>query len=63
MALPIRMSDTPLADPRPAPAVGEHSMEVLTEVLGYSLERASALREAGIVAESAHGVNGKKAGR
>jgi crotonobetainyl-CoA:carnitine CoA-transferase CaiB-like acyl-CoA transferase len=34
--LPIHYSDTPLADPRPAPTVGEHTREVLAEVLGIT---------------------------
>lgn len=50
--LPIRYSGTPLADPRPAPILGEHTREVLAEVLGYdtarldTLERDSALASA-----------------
>jgi crotonobetainyl-CoA:carnitine CoA-transferase CaiB-like acyl-CoA transferase len=34
MASPIRYSDTPVADPRPAPRVGQHTDEVLKEWLG-----------------------------
>jgi len=45
--LPILYSGTPLADPQPAPAVGQHTAEVLAEVLGYDDVRMAALREAG----------------
>jgi crotonobetainyl-CoA:carnitine CoA-transferase CaiB-like acyl-CoA transferase len=47
VGLPIRYSGTPLADPVPAPAVGQHTEEVLRECLGYDAARLSALREAG----------------
>lgn len=47
--LPIRYSDTPLADPRPAPAVGEHTTEVLADVLGYDQARITALQRAGAI--------------
>lgn len=50
--LPILYSDTPMRDPRPAPAIGEHSREVLAEVLGYDEDRIDAL--------TAHGVCGQK---
>jgi crotonobetainyl-CoA:carnitine CoA-transferase CaiB-like acyl-CoA transferase len=48
--LPIAYADTPLADPRPAPSVGEHTAEVLAEVLGYDRARITALRESGALA-------------
>ncbi|MCK9510023.1 MAG: CoA transferase [Pigmentiphaga sp.] len=35
VALPIRYSATPLADPAPAPLVGQHTREILGDVLGY----------------------------
>src|SRR5882724_653251 len=47
VALPIRYSDTPLADPVAAPAVGAHTQEVLRELLGCSDEELSGLAEAG----------------
>jgi len=47
VALPIRYSGTPLADPRPAPAVGEHTDEVLRDTLGYDDARIAALRAGG----------------
>jgi crotonobetainyl-CoA:carnitine CoA-transferase CaiB-like acyl-CoA transferase len=45
--LPIRYSDTPLADPRPAPAVGQHTAELLSQLLGYDEQRIEALRASG----------------
>ena len=47
VTLPIRYSDTPLADPHPAPDVGQHTHEVLREVLGYDDARLVALAKAG----------------
>jgi crotonobetainyl-CoA:carnitine CoA-transferase CaiB-like acyl-CoA transferase len=45
--LPILYSGTPLADPQPAPAVGQHTSEVLAEVRGYDDQRIAALAAAG----------------
>ena len=53
VALPIRYSGTPVADPKPAPAVGQHTEEVLRETLGYSDERIAALRASGALSVSA----------
>ncbi|MBO9355199.1 CoA transferase [Bordetella petrii] len=47
LALPIRYGATPLADPRPAPALGQHTAEVLRDVLGYDEARIAVLRAAG----------------
>lgn len=47
VALPIRYSETPLADPQPAPKVGEHTRDVLREVLAYDEERIDGLAAAG----------------
>jgi crotonobetainyl-CoA:carnitine CoA-transferase CaiB-like acyl-CoA transferase len=44
--LPIRYSETPLANPRAAPAVGEHTREILLE-LGYDDEQVRRLRGSG----------------
>ncbi len=44
---PPRLSETPVADPRPAPALGAHTEEVLGEILGYDAGRLAALRTAG----------------
>jgi crotonobetainyl-CoA:carnitine CoA-transferase CaiB-like acyl-CoA transferase len=35
VSLPFRFEKTPIADPVPAPLVGQHTREILTEVLGY----------------------------
>jgi crotonobetainyl-CoA:carnitine CoA-transferase CaiB-like acyl-CoA transferase len=45
--LPIRYSRTPIADPVAAPAVGEHTNEVLRDLLGYDDDRMAQLTEAG----------------
>jgi crotonobetainyl-CoA:carnitine CoA-transferase CaiB-like acyl-CoA transferase len=47
MALPIRYSRTPLADPTPAPSVGQHTAEVLRDWLGVGEDRFAALSAAG----------------
>ncbi len=41
--LPLRYSETPVADPVPAPAIGQHTKQILREVLGYADERIAAL--------------------
>ncbi|MGI4812295.1 MAG: CaiB/BaiF CoA transferase family protein [Janthinobacterium lividum] len=43
----IRLSKTPAVDPIAAPALGEHTVEVLTDVLGFSEERIRALKQDG----------------
>ena len=45
---PARMSETPVVDPKAAPALGQHTEEVLAEVLAYDASRLAALREAGV---------------
>lgn len=47
MALPIRYSGTPLADPIPAPSVGEHTAQVLADWLDMHVDRLAQLEEAG----------------
>lgn len=47
VGLPIRYSGTPLADPVAAPTVGQHTNDVLRDVLGYSDDRLEALSEDG----------------
>jgi alpha-methylacyl-CoA racemase len=46
LGFPIKMSRTPASVERPAPALGEHTAEVLTEA-GYSTEEVQALEESG----------------
>jgi len=45
---PFRLSLTPIADPVAAPAHGQHTREVLNEVLGYGPERLDELHAAGV---------------
>jgi crotonobetainyl-CoA:carnitine CoA-transferase CaiB-like acyl-CoA transferase len=47
VALPIRYSRTPMVDPVAAPAVGQHTREVLRNLLGYDDDRLARLAEAG----------------
>jgi alpha-methylacyl-CoA racemase len=46
LGFPIKLSRTPADVHRPAPALGEHTMEVLTDA-GYSTEEVQALEESG----------------
>jgi alpha-methylacyl-CoA racemase len=46
LGFPIKLSRTPAGIHRPAPALGEHTAEVLTEA-GYSAEEVQALEESG----------------
>ena len=46
LGFPIKLSRTPAEVHRPAPALGEHTMEVLTDA-GYSSEEVQALEESG----------------
>jgi alpha-methylacyl-CoA racemase len=48
LGFPIKLSRTPATIARPAPALGEHTNEVLTEG-GYSSEEVQALEESGAV--------------
>jgi crotonobetainyl-CoA:carnitine CoA-transferase CaiB-like acyl-CoA transferase len=47
VALPIRYSRTPVADPVAAPDVGQHTDAVLRDLLGYDEDRIVRLAEAG----------------
>ena len=46
---PIKFSETPVTYRRPPPAMGEHSVEVLAEVLGLSEAEVQALVAKGVV--------------
>ena len=46
---PIRYSRTPIMDPVAAPAVGQHTQQVLSELLGYDGERLARLAESGVL--------------
>jgi crotonobetainyl-CoA:carnitine CoA-transferase CaiB-like acyl-CoA transferase len=51
-ATPFHVDGAPLAPAGPAPwRIGEHTREVLTDVLGYTPARVDELRRAGVVAE------------
>lgn len=47
IGIPWRMSATPCQVKAPAPTMGQHNNEVLTSVLGYTLEQVEKFREAG----------------
>ena len=47
--IPIKYSETPPAVRRPPPLLGEHTDEILTDVLGYSPEEVTALRQQGAI--------------
>jgi crotonobetainyl-CoA:carnitine CoA-transferase CaiB-like acyl-CoA transferase len=49
VALPLRMSKTPMADPVAAPAIGQHTVEVLTELLDLQPSELRRLRDAGSI--------------
>jgi formyl-CoA transferase len=46
---PYKLSQTPAAVRRPPPQLGQHTEEVLVELLGYSAEDVAALRKRGVV--------------
>ena len=47
MPLPVRVAGVDLPEPQRAPKVGQHTDEVLADVLGYDASRISELREGG----------------
>lgn len=46
---PMRFSETPVRDPFPPPALGEHQASVLRDTLGYTDEKIDALAKAGAI--------------
>jgi CoA:oxalate CoA-transferase len=48
VGIPVKLSDTPGAIRRPAPVLGEHTAEILTE-LGYSETDQERLRTSGAI--------------
>jgi crotonobetainyl-CoA:carnitine CoA-transferase CaiB-like acyl-CoA transferase len=46
---PVRLSETPGSVRTPSPMLGEHTAEVLRELLGMSPEAVAALREQGVI--------------
>jgi crotonobetainyl-CoA:carnitine CoA-transferase CaiB-like acyl-CoA transferase len=49
VGIPIGLSETPGSLRRPAPEFGQHTEEILTEVLGYSWEDVARLKEHDVV--------------
>ncbi len=49
VASPIKMSRTPVRQDLPPPLLGQHTGDVLGDVLGYSAEQQSALRTKGVI--------------
>lgn len=45
----VKYAETPVAIPRAAPKLGEHTVEILRDTLGYSPERIDALLAAGVL--------------
>jgi formyl-CoA transferase len=48
---PVKMSDS-ITEVRRAPLLGEHTEEILTEVLGYSAEEYAAIKGSGAITPS-----------
>jgi CoA:oxalate CoA-transferase len=48
-ASPLKLSETPGEVYAPAPMLGEHSAQVLHEVLGYSREKIAQLQSEGVI--------------
>ena len=49
IGLPVQLSETPGSIRRPAPEFGEHTEEILTEVLGYSWEQVGELKDREVI--------------
>jgi crotonobetainyl-CoA:carnitine CoA-transferase CaiB-like acyl-CoA transferase len=49
VGIPVGLSDTPGALRRPAPEFGQHTEEILTELLGYSWDEVGRLRDAEVI--------------
>jgi crotonobetainyl-CoA:carnitine CoA-transferase CaiB-like acyl-CoA transferase len=49
LGLPVRLSETPGSLREPAPEFGQHTEEVLLDLLGYDWDRISALRERKVI--------------
>jgi crotonobetainyl-CoA:carnitine CoA-transferase CaiB-like acyl-CoA transferase len=49
VGIPVGLSETPGQLRRPAPEFGQHTEEILTQVLGYSWEEVGRLREAEVI--------------
>jgi len=49
IGLPVQLGETPGSIRRPAPEFGEHTEEILTELLGYSWEQVAALKDREVI--------------
>src|SRR5215470_204932 len=49
VGMPVRLTATPGSVRLPAPELGQHTEEILTELLGYSWERIAALKDAQVI--------------
>ena len=49
IGMPFRLSETPGSVRLPAPEFGEHTEQILTELLGYSWEQVAALKEQEVI--------------
>ena len=49
VGVPVRLSETPGSVRTPSPTLGEHTAEVLRDLLGMSPEAVAALRDQGVI--------------
>ena len=49
VASPLKMSQTPARQDLPPPLLGQHTQDVLSQVLGYSPAQQQALRDKGVI--------------
>ena len=49
IGMPFRLSETPGSVRLPAPEFGEHTEQILTELLGYSWEQVAELKEREVI--------------
>jgi crotonobetainyl-CoA:carnitine CoA-transferase CaiB-like acyl-CoA transferase len=49
VASPIKLSATPVRAERPPPLLGEHTAQVLSELLGWDAARIEALKKEGAI--------------
>ncbi len=52
---PVKFVDGSVPDPTPAPTAGQHTDEILSDVLGYDADKVAALRAAGALGAAADG--------
>jgi crotonobetainyl-CoA:carnitine CoA-transferase CaiB-like acyl-CoA transferase len=49
LGIPVRLGETPGSVRAPAPELGQHTEEILLDVLGYDWERITGLRDRGVI--------------